>query len=86
MKYMTELEIKEAVKNQIAKLRPLVKEAMSAVDRFTSSPSIKNGSMKQEAQDRLSDAIQTIALAIWDMWSEEFDDAITSVEYGALVD
>lgn len=49
-------------------LGPLVVEVQKAVDRYDDCPSIPNGSMKQEARENLTLAIQKTAEEIFYKW------------------
>jgi len=58
-------------------LIPVVKEATRAREKYYTSPSIKNGSRKQEADDEAKNAINGASLSIWSKWAKDFKTLVT---------
>lgn len=73
-------QIEEEVKNEIAKLKPYVKDLVSATNRYDESPNIVTGHMRYKAQVRLYKTIASIAQVISYNWLTEYNETITKEE------
>lgn len=73
-------QIAEEVKKEIAKLKPYVKDLVSATKRYDESPDIVTGSRRYDAKDRLFKTIASIAQVISYNWNTEYNKTITKGE------
>lgn len=73
-------QIAEEVKKEIAKIKPYVKDLVSATKRYDKSPNIITGSRRFNAKDRLFKTIASIAQVISYNWFNEYNETITKDE------
>lgn len=73
-------QIAEEVKKEIAKIKPCVKELISATKRYDESPSVHTGSRRYDAKERMFKAISDIAQNISHNWLNEYSKTITKDE------
>lgn len=73
-------QIEEEVKNEIAKIKPYVKELVSATKRYDESSNIVTGARRYDAKKRLFKTIASIAQVISYNWLTEYNETITKDE------
>lgn len=73
-------QIETEVKNEIAKLKPYVKDLISTTKRYDESPSVHTGSRRYDVKERLFKAIADIAQNISHSWLNEYSKSITKEE------
>lgn len=73
-------QIEEEVKNEIAKIKPYVKDLVSATKRFDESANVVTGARRYDAKDRLFKTIASIAQVISYNWFNEYNETITKDE------
>ena len=73
-------QIEEEVKKEIAKIKPYVKELVSATKRYDKSPNIVTGARRYDAKYRLFKTIASIAQVISYNWLTEYNETITKDE------
>lgn len=62
------------IEHKAKSLLPLVKNVISATDKYNSSPSIINGSRRYDAKKALNDAIKKFAEDVYERWGIEPDE------------
>lgn len=73
-------QIEEEVKNEIAKLKPYVKELVSATNWYDETPNIHTGTRRNDAKERMFKTISDIAQNISHSWLNEYNKTITKDE------
>ena len=73
-------QIEEEVKNEIAKIKPYVKDLVSATRRFDESANVVTGARRYDAKERLFKTIASIAQVISYNWLTEYNETITKDE------
>jgi len=73
-------QIEDEVKTEIAKIKPCVKDLISATKMYDQSPSIQNGSRRYDAKEGLFKTIADIAQNISHNWFCEYSKSITKKE------
>ena len=76
----TKKQIAEEVKKEIAKIKPCVKELVSATNRYDESPNVITGSRRFNAKERMFKTISDIAQNISHNWLNEYNKTITKDE------
>jgi len=77
---MNKEQIYKEVLTEIQKVKPYVKDMVSAFNRYDQSPSIKTGSIRQNAKVRLYEMIELTAKHVWDNWTNRYSAVITNEE------
>ena len=73
-------QIVEEVKKEIVKIKPYVKDLVSATRRFDESANVVTGARRYDAKDRLFKTIASIAQVISYNWFNEYNETITKDE------
>ena len=58
---------------------------VSSLNRYEQSPSIQNGSRRQDAKVRLYEIIELTAKNIWDNWIERYSAMVTNEEMISMI-
>ena len=77
--------IRRIVQDEILNLIPVVKEATKAREKYYTTPSTKNGSRRQEADDEAKNAINSASQIIWSTWAKDFKVLITQDELIGMI-
>ena len=64
----------------------MVKEATKAREKYYTTPSTKNGSRRQEADDEAKNAINSASQIIWSTWAKDFKVLITQDELIGMIE
>lgn len=81
-KVIESAERRAFIAKKMEELKPLIESVIEATDRYDNTPSIANGSRKQDARDKLHKWIQETAQAIlerWRMTPEEMEQALNEI-------
>lgn len=73
-------QIAEEVKKEICRLKPCVKELVSATNWYDETPNIHTGTRKNDAKERMFKTISDIAQNISHNWLNEYNKTITKDE------